>query len=1253
MSASEQYRPVNDVWEVHRKTIYRQYIVERKPLKDVAAYMTEHYQFHKKPRDYEYRLKKWGYNKNISQAKRKLIQNEIKKRTEQGKASEILRAGLRLSLEQLRSRTQLPTLASKYLLSTPHSDGEMDEMSLSPQIPYLRVQTPPLVAQKGAWPGDLPWLSFNRKFEALLTAQFRQAINLTLPIYDFRSTQNRLMKFGSNNHDIALHKESSIQRLRLYLDLLCPEIHAGDHVTSADILLTGSGESASIEFLKLVVYFLSNHMDDELKDLTDGEVGDPVDVLRKFGLLTKGNIDWLKNASDETSEALLERLLRYSLRRDDGNLLRWILGERIDVGHLVHIEVKIVTFSSEGRACGYYSPMAQTLLQAATYYGSTSCCEILLNAGADPNLRADENGSLPLEYATYGYSHDKATRLFDLLLSAGARLDRGAHMLSLAAFSQNSSLVSRLMKMGVEISPATFGVAAESPEVLSLLFDNPDKWTNRTSSCPNVSDMVPPSIMREAIDLRIASREEDATLLKVIDVLLQAGADPDGIHAGETHIEHICTSNSQWAVDALAVIIKYGGHADQPKGRCRGRPSALQIAAGVGSIPIIQMLLDAGADVNYCYDQYYQFFSPKSFKRTTALLEALRASHAEAAKLLLKYEPQILGSELQEAAKIGDLTLMDMLFEAGARLQGDEMSFALEYRRPEIIEWLLQKGAVVPQASLLMIALCTRNFERILTALPQAVYDSESLLEATSLAVKTEQYAFVVEELVSKRATTVRDDLEVTALAVAVMNRKSLLRRLLSDSKFRQGSWTAPHRFDYYIALDDGIFVVRRRRSRSTEPVKFLFETDSGHVLELAAIFDSLISVDYAFTTLIDLGAFPSDTQQLVSIIRNQGLREPTLKQIIQATAKADPRLLQATEERSPLIAAIKYRPGLVKTLLEAGADANARPGLVSLVEPDFVIPRTPLQAAVERCRIDAIMQLLEAGANINAPPSCTRGATCLQIAAITGHIGIARMLLDRGANVNAPRARFYGRTAIEGAAENGRLDVVKLLLLQTAEAQGHRIQFTRAVKLATLRGHHAIAKLLRNHIQWNEDDQASYNLIDIRKKDILDEMTQELSPYELQELGIRGTTDKIPHDYFEVCSDLDEASEMSDWSSDDTDDGADDSTNNDPNETELDGQQLADQEVPMATPTAAGSEHHLGLVPVEGIQDLYEETPEQRLWAEQLRGIEEFNPQSPRYFPTLDSGDFSTGGFEFLSYDVFMGADIDRVTDLEDEGFM
>ncbi|XXH01463.1 hypothetical protein Hte_007823 [Hypoxylon texense] len=954
---------------------------------------------------------------------------------------------------------------------------------------------------------------------APLLARARQATHFYSAIDDTWWGQNDLV-MALINPQFAPQKKLSIQALSRSLDLFCPEIHEGDHIASADILLTGSHESASMELLKLAVYYLSNNMEHTLSRLTSNSTENAVKVLDEFGLVTRESIGWLMNELDETSGALVEKLLRHSLTVDDDNLLQWILGELTDADRFASLR----TDGTASRGLGLHRVRligSKTLLQFAVSRGSTRCCKILLDAGADPNIRGGGRGDFPLELAVRLNPEFKAMELVELLLSKGAALapSKGKatapDLLFMAVDKNHSLLASRQIQGGAKITRKTFFAAAHmksdsnATKILSLLYDNPNSWSGPKLEFPNIRDMLLPATLTAAI-----SREN----VKAMELLLKWGADPDGLDETSqiTHIEYVCDLFLPVSkkVDMITLLLEYGGHIDrqQDSNSSTMIRSALERAACRGEIEIVQVLLDAGANVD-------SYWLPN---QTNLVSPLLAASDAKIARLILQYKPSFIGLELKIAARFGDFQLLDLLLEAGAEFRGDELSFAAESRNADLVKWLLQKKAkVTKEVSPLRVALLTRDFETISTELQCTTYNSSCLYEATLLALHEDRYAFVVERLVSIRTPAIRDDVEVAAFVSAIMNRNSRMCQFLSDSKFLPGDWmvNAPclGSLEFVNRSHDGIFEVHPCLEYETlhilhalarvERECLRLEFDQSPVPQASSmeLYRGIRSAaNHALTTLIEIGIFASNSD-LDTFIIDRCMDESVLTQLIHNCAKIGiTSIKEPIDIRLPLITAIEKMPELVKVLLEAGAEANARP---RFEHPRFhgMGSRTPLQFAVERGDIDAMRQLLEAGADINAPPGCTKGATCLQIAVISGQIGIVNMLLDRGAELNAQRAHFYGRTAIEGAAENGRLDLTKLLLLHPQmnnESQRHRIQFIRAVKFANIQGHCTIANMLMEHIQWNESDQTIYDDIDIHDEEIVDEMTQEFSTDELRLLG-------------------------------------------------------------------------------------------------------------------------------------------------------
>ncbi|CAN9208995.1 unnamed protein product, partial [Alternaria alternata] len=145
-----------------------------------------------------------------------------------------------------------------------------------------------------------------------------------------------------------------------------------------------------------------------------------------------------------------------------------------------------------------------------------------------------------------------------------------------------------------------------------------------------------------------------------------------------------------------------------------------------------------------------------------------------------------------------------------------------------------------------------------------------------------------------------------------------------------------------------------------------------------------------------------------------------------------------------------------VQKLHQAGANIS--------LPAEWLIERTPLQAASEAGSKDIVEYLLSEGVNPNEFPSDRGGATALQLAAISGNIGIATVLLDNGADVNAPPAFCDGRTAFEGATEHGRLEMMIFLVSQNADLLSNEgAQCRRAMEFAENNSQHIAKNLAKD----------------------------------------------------------------------------------------------------------------------------------------------------------------------------------------------
>lgn len=120
--------------------------------------------------------------------------------------------------------------------------------------------------------------------------------------------------------------------------------------------------------------------------------------------------------------------------------------------------------------------------------------------------------------------------------------------------------------------------------------------------------------------------------------------------------------------------------------------------------------------------------------------------------------------------------------------------------------------------------------------------------------------------------------------------------------------------------------------------------------------------------------------------------------------------------------AAVHGRTGIIKVLIEAGADVNAK----SPIGLEFA----PLMAAVSGGHAEAVQLLIDSGADLEAKDSL--GKTCLFYAVEFGYQKVLQVLLDSGAKVNVRDQ--WGVTLLYYAVGFSSVEFVKILLAAGAD---------------------------------------------------------------------------------------------------------------------------------------------------------------------------------------------------------------------------
>ncbi len=152
-----------------------------------------------------------------------------------------------------------------------------------------------------------------------------------------------------------------------------------------------------------------------------------------------------------------------------------------------------------------------------------------------------------------------------------------------------------------------------------------------------------------------------------------------------------------------------------------------------------------------------------------------------------------------------------------------------------------------------------------------------------------------------------------------------------------------------------------------------------------------------------------------------------------------------------------------ITKLLEKGVDVNAK---------DFQ-GETALMVAALKGHLDIAKLLVENGADIHARPDFNnnQGQTALMMASKNGYIDIVKMLVEKGSDVNSI-VKHTGYSALIMASEKGKKDVVSLLIEKGADINAKTKEGSTPLMMASLNGHIEIIKFLKEHgaIQTSAD---------------------------------------------------------------------------------------------------------------------------------------------------------------------------------------
>jgi ankyrin repeat protein len=372
-----------------------------------------------------------------------------------------------------------------------------------------------------------------------------------------------------------------------------------------------------------------------------------------------------------------------------------------------------------------------TALQEAVMKGRVDLVNLLVTSGADVNAPATSRlGGTALQNA----AREGNIELVRLLLDAGADVDatsskRGMMALAAAAYAMSPAIVRLLLDAGAdtfEQGPAAITEALDSGclESVTLIVDrvkssgiagcleNFEYYTEYGIDPELMSFFLEYELLSDFQALAYAVTQRDFDLVKVVldlDADVNDGQHYDTDEAEAWVLEMAVTGDE---LEILQLLLEHGANSLE-------KARALQAAAYKGALEAVEVLIDAGADVNASPTFYSIAYEQEEVR--TALQAAAQQGHLDVVRLLLERGAEVErssisedeeGTALQFAAIAGSIVIVNELIQRGANVNAaplgengrTALEGAAEHGRLDMVQLLLNLEAEVQGSRALQFA---------------------------------------------------------------------------------------------------------------------------------------------------------------------------------------------------------------------------------------------------------------------------------------------------------------------------------------------------------------------------------------------------------------------------------------------------------------------------------------------------------------------------------------------------------------------